>query len=103
MTGSHPSPPDGHPDAALPDPSRMTPGEKAVAEWEARHDACARGPHGNPAAVQEYLQRTRSEEHRHPAREPRPAVTAPVEQPTAEPAEAPESSWRHRLLHRGTG
>lgn len=102
MTGSTPPPPNGHPVPPRPDPLDMSPGEKVAAEWEARHDVSARGSHANPAAVQEYLRHSRSEEHRHPAQPAHPAGE-PAPQPpqppqAAQPARKP--SWLHRLLHR---
>jgi hypothetical protein len=82
----------------------MSPGEKVAAEWEARHDVRARGSHGHPSAVQDYLQHARREEQRHPSSAPQPRTVVPSEDgPTSEPAERPSSSWLFRLLHRRSG
>ncbi|MGY1704368.1 hypothetical protein ACI79C_07325 [Geodermatophilus sp. SYSU D00697] len=44
----------------------MSPGEKLIAEWEARHDVAARGRRIDPAAaLQHYLSHTRCEEGLH--------------------------------------
>lgn len=101
MTGSHPTPSNGDPATPGPDPLDMTPGEKVAAEWEARHDVRARGSHGNPAAVQEYLRHARSEEHRQPAQHPHPAAQAPAPAPAPVPAAetTPKTSWLRRLFH----
>jgi hypothetical protein len=45
-----------------PDPLTMTPAEKLIAEWEARHDVAARGRRATPGALQHYLAETRSRE-----------------------------------------
>ncbi|MCZ2815900.1 hypothetical protein [Modestobacter sp. VKM Ac-2984] len=45
-----------------PDPLTMTPAEKVIAEWEARHDVAARGSRASFATVQHYLSETRSRE-----------------------------------------
>lgn len=103
MTGSRPTPSNGDPVAPGTDRPDMTPGEKVAAEWEARHDVRARGSHGNPAAVQEYLQHARSEEHRHPAEHPHPHPAEQAPAPPAAPGEAPKTSWWRRLFgHRGS-
>ena|SRR5690349_123763 len=99
MTAPRPTPPNGHP--VRPDSPQMSPGEKVAAEWEARHDVSARGPHGNPAAIQEYLTHARSAQLRHappahPADEPPPAEQPSP--PTA--AEARPRSWLRRLFRR---
>lgn len=113
MTGPRPTPPNGHPLRPRPDPLSMTPGEKVAAEWEARHDARARGTQGNPAAVHEYLQHARSEERQHPApahphgtapapgaRPPRAPSSAEQTQPSPLRAKAPGTSWLRRLFRR---
>lgn len=45
-----------------PDPLTMTPAEKVIAEWEARHDVAARGSRPTFGTVQHYLSETRSRE-----------------------------------------
>ena len=45
-----------------PDPLTMTPAEKLIAEWEARHDVAARGRRATPGALQHSLAETRSRE-----------------------------------------
>ncbi|WP_369138520.1 hypothetical protein [Modestobacter versicolor] len=45
-----------------PDPLTMTPAEKLIAEWEARHDVAARGSRATPGALQHYLAESRSRE-----------------------------------------
>ncbi|MEI4280869.1 hypothetical protein [Klenkia terrae] len=45
-----------------PDPLAMSPAEKVAAEWEARHDAAARGHSGSAGAVQHYLAESRARE-----------------------------------------
>jgi hypothetical protein len=47
-----------------PDPHTMTPGEKVMAEWEARHDVAARGSRATPGAIQLYLAESRLRELR---------------------------------------
>jgi hypothetical protein len=44
---------------AKPDPLSMTAAEKAIAEWEARHDCAARGSRATPGAIQLYLAESR--------------------------------------------
>ncbi len=41
-----------------PDPLQMSAAEKCMAEWEARHDAAARGYRGSPEALQHYFDRS---------------------------------------------
>lgn len=101
MTGSPATPPNGRPVTPRPDPLDMSPGERVAAEWEARHDVSARGSHGNPAAVQAYLQHTRSEEHQHPAQHVHPAAKPAAQ--AGQPEPAPKPSWLHRLFHRRSG
>jgi hypothetical protein len=65
-----------------PAPVDMSPGEKLMCEWEARHDVVARGGRAAPGAVQHYLSETNSRDAceraatppaPHRARAPRPA------------------------------
>ena len=56
-----------------PDPLTMTPAEKAIAEWEARHDVAARGSRPSFGTVQHYLSETRSRERCDEAARPRAA------------------------------
>ena len=79
----------------------MTPGEKAAAEWEARHDTRARGARSNPAAVQEYLQHERSIEQEARRSPPARRSGAPAKTP-APSAGTPRRSWLRRLLRRRT-
>jgi hypothetical protein len=51
----------------------MTPAEKLIAEWEARHDVAARGSRATPGALQHYLAESRSRERCDEAARPRPA------------------------------
>lgn len=48
------------------DPLQMTPAEKCMAEWEARHDVMARGRRGDPEAVQHYIAGSRLRVPRRP-------------------------------------
>jgi hypothetical protein len=56
----------------VPDPLVMTPEEKAICEWEARHDVAARGSRATPGAIQLYLAESRSRERCEEASRPRP-------------------------------
>ncbi|MCZ2805307.1 hypothetical protein O2W18_09345 [Modestobacter sp. VKM Ac-2983] len=56
-----------------PDPLTMTPAEKVIAEWEARHDVAARGSRPTFGTVQHYLAETRSRERCDEAARPRAA------------------------------
>jgi hypothetical protein len=55
-----------------PDPLTMTPAEKVIAEWEARHDVAARGSRAGSGTVQHYLSEARSRERCDEAARPRP-------------------------------
>jgi hypothetical protein len=55
-----------------PDPLAMTAEEKAMCEWEARHDVAARGSRATPGSVQLYLAGSRSRERCEEAARPRP-------------------------------
>src|SRR3954466_14057031 len=50
----------------------MTAEEKAICEWEARHDVAARGSRATPGSVQLYLAESRSRERCDEAARPRP-------------------------------
>ncbi|GAA4733848.1 hypothetical protein GCM10023328_11720 [Modestobacter marinus] len=69
-----------------PDPLAMTPAEKLVAEWEARHDVAARGHRGAPGAVQHYLAESRARDVQ------RPVATAPAEVPARPAPRAPHQA-----------
>jgi hypothetical protein len=60
-----------------PGPAVISPAEKIMCEWEARHDVAARGRIADPAAaLQRYLNQSRLQDerrHREPAA-PRPAA-----------------------------
>ncbi|WP_448639147.1 hypothetical protein [Geodermatophilus sp. URMC 63] len=56
----------------------MSPGEKVVAQWEARHDVAARGHRCDPLGVQHQLSRARVAERAQAAR-PRPAGATAAE------------------------
>jgi len=58
-------------DRRHPDPLTMTPAEKVIAEWEARHDVAARGSRASFGSVQHYLSETRSRERCDEAARPR--------------------------------
>ena len=53
-------------------PVEMTAEEKAICEWEARHDVAARGSHASPGSIQMYLAESRSRERCDDAAHPRP-------------------------------
>ena len=57
MTGSTTPGPVGR-----PSPAEMTAEEKAICEWEARHDVAARGSRAAPGSIQMYLAESRSRE-----------------------------------------
>jgi hypothetical protein len=60
-------------DRRHPDPHTMTPGEKVMAEWEARHDVAARGSRAMPGSIQHYLSESHSREACERAAQPPPA------------------------------
>jgi hypothetical protein len=77
MTSSATPDPNARRNRPHPDPLVMTPAEKAMAEWEARHDVLARGGRLAPGGVQHYLSESHSREacqraaeppHEHPRR-----------------------------------
>jgi hypothetical protein len=55
----------------------MTPAEKLICEWEARHDVAARGSRATPGAIQHYLSEARSRERCDEAARPRPVRRQP--------------------------
>jgi len=63
----------GAADPRHPDPLVMTPAEKVMAEWEARHDVAARGSRAAPGAIQHYLSESHSREACERAARPAPA------------------------------
>jgi len=74
MTSSATSGPSGRPPRRpAPDPLVMTAEEKAICEWEARHDVAARGSRATPGSIQLYLAESRSRERCEEAARPRPA------------------------------
>jgi hypothetical protein len=77
-------------DRLHPDPLTMTPGEKLMAEWEARHDVLARGARATPGAVQHYLSESHSREACDKAAEPPHPHRA---RPHREPPPEPKTSW----------
>jgi hypothetical protein len=69
--------------SATPDPAgragrptravhEMTAEEKAICEWEARHDVAARGSRATPGDIALYLAQSRSRELRDESARPRP-------------------------------
>lgn len=90
-----------------PDPLQMSPAEKVMAEWEARHDVAARGHRGSPEALQHYFDRSRLTPPPQPGgvRTPPPPAQAAGERPDPAPS-APaqprprQGSLLDRLLHR---
>jgi hypothetical protein len=53
-------------------PVEMTAEEKAICEWEARHDVAARGSRPSMGSIQMYLAESRSRERCDDAARPRP-------------------------------
>ena len=74
-----------------PDPLAMSPAEKAVCEWEARHDVAYRGHPALPGAVQHYLAGAHSREACDRAAQPPPG--AREHRPAREPAPGPRTPW----------
>jgi hypothetical protein len=73
MTSSTTPGPAGRPGRRpAPDPLAMTAEEKAICEWEARHDVAARGSRATPGSIQLYLAESRSRERCDEAARPRP-------------------------------
>jgi hypothetical protein len=76
-----------------PDPLGMTPGEKVMAEWEARHDVIARGGRAVPGAVQHYLSESHSRDACDRAASPPPAHPARAARPARHADERPTPWW----------
>jgi hypothetical protein len=76
MTSSATPDPNARRNRPHPDPLAMTPAEKAICEWEARHDVAARGSRATPGAIQLYLAESRSRERCDEAARPRPRPEA---------------------------
>ncbi|SOC49574.1 hypothetical protein SAMN05660748_2302 [Blastococcus aggregatus] len=73
------------------EPLQMTEAEKAIAEWEARHDVASRGHRAAPDLVQHYLAHERLE---HPASPKRDAARAASSPQPAQPVAQPEPGAR---------
>jgi hypothetical protein len=72
MTSSATPGPTGRPSRRpAPDPLVMTAEEKAMCEWEARHDVAARGSRATPGDIALYLAQSRSRERCDEAARPR--------------------------------
>ncbi len=67
---------------AVAEPLQMTEAEKAMAEWEARHDVASRGHRAAPDVVQHYLAHERLE---HPASPRRDVARVPSPPPPVQP------------------
>jgi hypothetical protein len=79
----------------VPDPFVMTAEEKAICEWEARHDVAARGSRATPGAIQLYLAESRSRERCDEAsRPPRPEAHRAVPGPRPVPPNTEELMFR---------
>jgi hypothetical protein len=94
MTSSATPDPNARRNRPHPDPLAMTPAEKVVAEWEARHDVAARGSRATPGAIQLYLAESRSRERCDEAARPRPEARRAVPAPPAVPASTEELWFR---------
>ena len=82
-----------------PDPLAMTPAEKVVAEWEARHDVAARGHHAALGVVQQYLAESRTRAARDSGATAGTRRPDPPRQASSGPAGGPEpvpAPSRHR-------
>lgn len=92
MTASESTGPQDQRRHPAPDPLAMSPAEKVVAEWEARHDVAARGHRGTAGAVQHYLAESRTREARRSGnqRSGATAAAAPHEAPTGTPTHGRE-------------
>jgi hypothetical protein len=92
--------------SATPDPAgragrparavhEMTAEEKAICEWEARHDVAARGSRATPGDIALYLAQSRSRELRDEAVRPRPEHRrAAAPRPRPVPASTEELAFR---------
>jgi hypothetical protein len=73
----------------------MTPEEKAICEWEARHDVAARGSRATPGDIALYLAQSRSRERcEEAARPPRAAARRAVPRPRPVPPSTEELAFR---------
>ena len=95
------STPRTRPARPAPDPLQMSPAEKCMAEWEARHDVSARGHRSTPEALQHYVARSRLSRpvRPHPATIPRPTADERQEAVPPAPTVRPRSLLA-RLLRR---
>ena len=76
-------------------PVEMTAEEKAICEWEARHDVAARGSRATPGDIALYLAQSRARERRDEAARPRPEhVRAAVPGPRPVPPTTEELAFR---------
>ncbi|MEU2349095.1 hypothetical protein [Modestobacter sp. NPDC049651] len=74
-----------------PDPLAMTAAEKAMCEWEARHDVARRGRSALAGPVQHYLSEAHSREACERAAEPPRAE--PPRRPARPPSPPPHDPW----------
>ncbi len=73
----------------------MTAEEKAICEWEARHDVAARGSRATPGDIALYLAQSRSRERVDEAARPRPEhLRAAPRGPRPVPASTEELAFR---------
>ena len=77
-----------------PDPLVMTAEEKAICEWEARHDVAARGSRATPGDIALYLAQSRSRERRDDAARPRPEHQRAAGAPPPVPPTTEETWFR---------
>ena len=77
-----------------PDPLVMTAEEKAICEWEARHDVAARGSRATPGSIQLYLAESRSRERCDEAARPRPEPRRAAPGPPPVPPSTEETWFR---------
>jgi hypothetical protein len=92
--------------SATPDPAgragrparavhEMTAEEKAICEWEARHDVAARGSRATPGDIALYLAHSRSRELRDESARPRPPhLRATPPRPRPVPPSTEELAFR---------
>ena len=95
MTSSATPDPNARRNRPHPDPLVMTPAEKAMAEWEARHDVAARGKRATAGDVALYLAQSRSRERcDEAARPPHEHLRAAVPAPPPVPPSTEEMAFR---------
>ena len=80
--------------STTPDPLAMTAEEKAICEWEARHDVAARGSRATPGSIQLYLAESRSRERRDAASRQRPEPRHGAPGPPPVPPSTEELAFR---------